>query len=491
LPTSVNEGEHVTTAAIFDLDRTLIAASTTPIFMRHLAEAGISSNGANAILDPVVGAASKALKTVFDTVGESRLLMQPAKLAVRAAAGWPVDGVEAAAEAAAAEIVDQVLPFAKLLIEDHREAGDLLVLASTSPLAFTEPLAHALDFDGVIGTAWKHESDSYTGEIDGVFVWGPDKAHAVEEWATEHGVRLDRSTAYSDSYYDAALLDLVGHPVAVNPDARLAALATIKGWPIRHLDKSEGVIKIAGREIQEWSRPLMRPELVAPYADIVFVDDDKIPSEGPAIVVFNHRSYFDPTVMGLLLARAGRNIRGLGKKEVFDVPIIGRLLEGLGGVRVERASGSDEPLLAAARALEGGELVMLAPEGTIPRGPAFFEPELKGRWGAAKLAAQTRVPVIPVGLWGTEHVWPRSQRLPNMNPLTRPVVTAVVGDPVELKYRSPDADTKRIMSAISALLPPEAREPYEPTREELMRTFPPGYTGDPTAESTRRPGTDT
>jgi putative phosphoserine phosphatase/1-acylglycerol-3-phosphate O-acyltransferase len=78
-----------------------------------------------------------------------------------------------------------------------------------------------------------------------------------------------------------------------------------------------------------------------------------------------------------------------------------------------------------------------------------------------------------------------------MNPLTRPVVTAVVGDPVELKYRSPDADTKRIMSAISALLPAEAREPYEPTDEELMKTFPPGYTGDPYAESTRRPGTDT
>ena len=116
---------------------------------------------------------------------------------------------------------------------------------------------------------------------------------------------------------------------------------------------------------------------------------------------------------------------------------------------------------------------------------------LRGRWGAAKLAAQTRAPVIPVGLWGTEHVWPRNQRLPNLNPLTRPVVTAVVGDPVDLKYRSPNADTERIMTAISALLPAEAHEKRTPTTEELMRTFPPGYTGDPYAESTRRPGTDT
>jgi putative phosphoserine phosphatase/1-acylglycerol-3-phosphate O-acyltransferase len=491
MPSPVIGGAHVTTAAIFDLDRTLIAASTTPIFMRHLTEAGISTDTSVPFVDPVVGAASRALKTVFDVVGETRLLMQPAKLAVRASAGWSVTAVEEASEAAAAEIAEQVLPFAKLLIEDHRAAGDLLVLASTSPLAFTRPLARALEFDEVIGTAWKDDGDSYTGQIDGVFVWGPDKAHAVEEWAVEHEVRLDRSTAYSDSYFDAALLDLVGNPVAVNPDVRLATLAAIKGWPVRHFDKSEGVIKVAGREIQEWSRPLMRPELVAPYADIVFMNEDKIPAEGAALVVFNHRSYFDPTVMGLLLARAGRNIRGLGKKEVFDVPIVGRLLEGLGGVRVERASGSDEPLVAAERALRGGELVMLAPEGTIPRGPAFFDPELKGRWGAAKLAAETRVPVIPVGLWGTEKVWPRSQRLPNLNPLTRPVVTAVVGDPVDLKYRSPDADTKRIMKALSALLPDEASERHTPTTEELLRTFPPGYTGDPNAESTRRPGTDT
>ena len=99
--------------------------------------------------------------------------------------------------------------------------------------------------------------------------------------------------------------------------------------------------------------------------------------------------------------------------------------------------------------------------------------------------------MIPVGLWGTEQVWPRSQRLPNLNPLERPVVTAVVGDPVDLKYRSPDADTKRIMKALVELLPDEARERRTPTDEELLRTFPPGYTGDPRAETTRRPGTDT
>ena len=163
----------------------------------------------------------------------------------------------------------------------------------------------------------------------------------------------------------------------------------------------------------------------------------------------------------------------------------------MGGIRVDRGTGSDEPLQAAADALAGGEVVAVMPQGTIPRGPAFFDPDLKGRWGAARLAAMSEAPVIPIGLWGTERVWPRSSRLPNvLNVVDPPEIRVRVGAPVDLKYRSPDADTKRIMKAISALLPAEAHEHHTPSDEELARTFPPGYRGDPKAERTRRPGTD-
>jgi putative phosphoserine phosphatase/1-acylglycerol-3-phosphate O-acyltransferase len=88
-------------------------------------------------------------------------------------------------------------------------------------------------------------------------------------------------------------------------------------------------------------------------------------------------------------------------------------------------------------------------------------------------------------------VWPRSSRLPKLlNVLERPKVTASVGEPVELKRKSLDADTKRIMKAIVNQLPPQARLPHDPTPEELAATYPPGYHGDPDRESTRRPGTD-
>ena len=99
--------------------------------------------------------------------------------------------------------------------------------------------------------------------------------------------------------------------------------------------------------------------------------------------------------------------------------------------------------------------------------------------------------MIPVGLWGTEQVWPRSARLPNvMNVTNPPTIRVRVGPAVELKYKNIDKDTQRIMEAIMALLPAEAHEYHEPSNEELRRTYPSGYKGDPTAETTRRPGTD-
>jgi putative phosphoserine phosphatase/1-acylglycerol-3-phosphate O-acyltransferase len=176
---------------------------------------------------------------------------------------------------------------------------------------------------------------------------------------------------------------------------------------------------------------------------------------------------------------------------VFDAPVIGQIASAMGGIRVDRGTGSDEPLQAAAEALRNGDRVAIMPQGTIPRGRAFFDPKLKGRWGAARLAALTGAPVIPVGLWGTEKVWPRSARLPNvLNLLDPPQVRVRVGAAVPLKHKDPDVDTKKIMKALMELLPPESRIKREPTEAELRASLPSGYTGDPAAEVKRRPGKD-
>jgi len=88
-------------------------------------------------------------------------------------------------------------------------------------------------------------------------------------------------------------------------------------------------------------------------------------------------------------------------------------------------------------------------------------------------------------------VWPRSMRLPRVTNLVDPPTVRIrVGEPVEMKYRSLNADTRRMMAAITELLPDEARRRRTPTEAELALTYPPGYRGDPDQESVRRPGTD-
>jgi putative phosphoserine phosphatase/1-acylglycerol-3-phosphate O-acyltransferase len=276
----------------------------------------------------------------------------------------------------------------------------------------------------------------------------------------------------------------------------MAVMAAARRWPVIDLSANARAhgslprIPVVNLEVQRLALSLTHP-LFFPYAKFDISGTEHIPATGGAIIAGNHRSYFDTAAVAMAIARTDRTVRFLGKKEVFDAPVIGQIAAAMGGIRVDRGTGSDEPLQAAADALERGDLVAIMPQGTIPRGPAFFEPKLQGRWGAARLAAMTRVPVIPVGLWGTERVWPRSSRVPHVwNVVDPPLVTVRVGPPVRLRHDDPDADTKRLMKAISALLPPEARVRRVPTEAELAATYPPGRSGTGADETRRRPGSD-
>ncbi len=462
-------------AAIVDVDRMLLTGRPGRILRDTLHCAGVT-------------APPGPLRPAVDVAATAFLSTQLSLLAVEASRGWSDSAVREAATAAAEAVVDDAAPHLRPLLDDQRSAGARLLLVSAAPPPVAEPLAGLLGAEDVIGTTWAEDRGPLAA-IEGPLVWARSKASGAAAWLRSVRVSPRAARAYADNFYAGPLLASVGHPTAVDPDARLTALARTMGWPIRHLDVPEGVVKVAGREIQEWFRPFASVEAM-PNARIDVAGREHVPAQGGAILAFNHRSYFDAAVTSLVAAQAGRAVRGLGKKEILDAPVLGPLARAVGTIRVDRGTGSDEPLEAAALALRAGEAVMIAPQGTIPRGPAFFEPELQGRWGAARLAAMTRAPVIPIGLWGTERVWPRNARLPRMDPLHRPRVTARVGPPVALTYDDPDTDTKRIMTAIVDLLPPEARERRVPTEEELRRAYPPGYRGDPTREIERRPGSD-
>ncbi|MFZ4669150.1 MAG: HAD-IB family hydrolase [Microthrixaceae bacterium] len=474
-------------AAFFDLDRTLLIGASGPILSEALRKVGLVP-GQPSVIETVAF-------RVFDLIGETLPSMLVTRQGARVTKGWSVELVHEAAQRAAQPLAESVLPYATQLISEHRAAGRTLVLATTTPRDLIAPFAEAIGFDDVIATTYGRADGHLDGTIDGEFVWGKGKSRSVAEWAAANDVDLDVSYAYSDSYYDVPLLSIVGHPRAVNPDPRMLAVATLRRWPVVHLDVPDGVPKFAGVEPQQALQMLARPQTF-PYVRFRVDGVERIPRVGPAVLVANHRSYFDPLAIGYLLAQRGRPVRFLGKREVFDAPVVGDVARALGGIRVERGSGSDEPLQAAEAALAAGELVALMPQGTIPRGPAFFDPVLQGRWGAAKLAAAAGVPIVPIGIWGTEAVWPRSSKVPNVtNLLNPPHVQLSVGDPLIVDGVDLDADTERIMAAIVDQLPPEARLARIPSDEELARTYPNGRVPDDlddagVHEAFRRPGTD-
>ncbi len=471
-------------AAFFDLDRTLLIGASGPVFSEGMRRAGLTDRS-------VPG--EKALFEIFNRIGETLPSMLIARQAASLAKGQKRSAVRKMARSVAPTLFEMVPPFARAVIEEHRQAGRLLVMATTTPHDLAKPLADLLGFDDVVATRFGVNDDgTYSGRLDGPFVWSSGKLTAVRDWSAENNVDLADSYAYSDSVFDAPLLSAVGNPVAVNPDPRLALVAAARRWPVMHFDVPLGVAKvpIVNLELQQLLLQLARPAFI-PFANFDIDGIENIPTDGPAILCGNHRSYFDVFAIAVTVARSGRPVRFLGKKEVFDAPIVGQLATALGGIRVDRGTGSDEPLMAARDALAAGELVAIMPEGTIPRGPAFFDPLLKGRWGAARLATVANVPIVPIGLWGTEKVWPRASRLPNVLNITHPPMIRVrVGESFALTDVGPDTNTERIMSAITALLPDEARRQRTPTEEELRLSYPSGYRGDPDKEVERRPGTD-
>jgi len=494
-------------AAFFDLDRTLLAGASGEVFSHAMKAAGLVSRS-------IPG--ESLLYKVFNTVGETLPSMALARQGAALAKGKSRSAVQRAAEVAAPDLVALVQPLAAGLFAEHRAAGRPIVLATTTPFDLVKPLADLLGLDDVVATRYGVNADgTYDGTISGPFVWSAGKLAAVRDWAERNGVDLAHSFAYSDSVYDTPLLASVGKPFVVNPDPRMILVAAARRWPVLDLSGTKGAaprsdaagdgeadtyreheghgmakIPVVNLEIQRLALSFTHP-VFFPYATFDIAGTEHIPATGPAIIVGNHRSYFDVAAMALTIAKTERMVRFLGKKEVFDAPVIGQIASAMGGIRVDRGTGSDEPLQAAAEALRNGDMVAIMPQGTIPRGRAFFDPKLKGRWGAARLAALTGAPDIPVGLWGTEKVWPRSARLPNvLNLLDPPQVRVRVGAAVPLKHKDPDVDTKKIMKALMELLPPESRIKREPTEAELRASLPSGYKGDPAAEVKRRPGKD-
>ena len=130
-----------------------------------------------------------------------------------------------------------ILPAAQNLLAKHQD--DLLLMITATNRFVTGPIAKELGFSHLIAATPESSTDGrITGKLIGTPTSGPGKVQHLQQWLHQHDKTLDsfeRSYFYSDSHNDLPLLELVSHPIATNPDARLAGHAEKRGWPILKL----------------------------------------------------------------------------------------------------------------------------------------------------------------------------------------------------------------------------------------------------------------
>ncbi|MRH86207.1 1-acyl-sn-glycerol-3-phosphate acyltransferase [Nocardia sp. SYP-A9097] len=150
---------------------------------------------------------------------------------------------------------------------------------------------------------------------------------------------------------------------------------------------------------------LARTVFAAQGLKFTVTGDENIPAKGGAVIAINHTGYMDFTYAGLPARTSKRYVRFMAKKEVFDNSVMGPIMRALKHIPVDRAAGADSYREAVNR-LRSGELVGVYPEATISR--SFELKEFKS--GAARMAIEANVPIIPIVIWGAQRVWTKGHR---------------------------------------------------------------------------------
>ena len=212
-------------AAFFDLDKTVIAKSSTLAFGRPFFQGGLINR--RAVLKTAYA------QLVFSLAGADAQQMERLRAQLTAmVTGWDAVTVHDIVRETLHEIVDPlVYAEAADLIEEHRAAGREIVIVSSSGAEMVEPIGEMLGVDRVVATRMVVADGRYTGEID-FYAYGENKAAAMHQVAAEGGYDLADCYAYSDSITDLPMLSAVGHPTAVNPDRGLRKAALEHGWPV-------------------------------------------------------------------------------------------------------------------------------------------------------------------------------------------------------------------------------------------------------------------
>ncbi len=217
-------------AAFFDLDRTLMAGSSAYHFGRAAYKAGsltrreIANDAWQQIRFRLRGSTDETANALRDRILESikgQSVVELGRLSPEIMAG----------------ILPRIYPQMLEAVRWHQDNGRSTYIATAAWKEVVDLLAATLRMDGCVSTVAEVVDGHYTGGLIGPFAYGEGKAQGIRELADREGIDLEASYAYSDSVSDLPMMRVVGHPVAVNPDAGLKAIAREEGWELMRFEK--------------------------------------------------------------------------------------------------------------------------------------------------------------------------------------------------------------------------------------------------------------
>ena len=406
--------------AFFDFDGTVIAThSIRDLFLERLRNGAVSAQELFDLGDMVT-------RYLLNVSGFEDAIAT----AVRNLRGMPERELAELGEKVTREhLAAEVYPEIRAMIAAHERQGHTVAIATSATRYQVEPVAKLLGVKHILCTELEVRDGRFTGRLAGEPCFGDNKLRAAYEFAEKHGVRLGKSSVYTNGIEDLPLLEAAGHPVAVNPDGKLADVARSNGWRYIHLE-SRGTVGVGDvlRSLLVYGTalPILAAGLpiralgatereatnisLAAWTGVaaaiarlkLLVDgEEHLWSDRPAVFIFNHQSAVDVLITARLLRE---DVIGVAKKEIKHQLPMGIAFTYTGTVFIDREHVGDPriALKPAVDALRAGRSVVIAPEGTRSRDGRLGPFKL----GAFHMARQAGVPIVPIVIHNAQDALP-------------------------------------------------------------------------------------
>jgi HAD superfamily hydrolase (TIGR01490 family) len=227
-------------AAFFDVDNTMMQGASIYHFARGMAARRYFTAG------DLLRFGWRQLRFRILAAEHAGDMSDAKQLALAFVEGWKVEDLERLCEEIFDErMADRIWSGTRALAQLHLDAGRRVWLVTAAPIELARIIANRLGLTGALGTVAEIQDGVYTGRLVGDLLHGPAKADAIRALTAAEGLDLTRCSAYSDSVNDTPMLSLVGHAVAVNPDAGLRREARRRGWEIRDFRSGRKAAKVA------------------------------------------------------------------------------------------------------------------------------------------------------------------------------------------------------------------------------------------------------